>query len=292
MKFSTILVTALLSTTTTSVDAQTEDKGGRQLRGMAGITFGVPANIAPELIEEALDVGVPLKTIMSLSNNARLFLLAQTSSSSATTTTTNNNNNGRSLQKSSQQQYHAFANKDDKYLSNRATMAMSTAVLATFRDPEGKIDSELFNRALQQGVPVETFLTSLTKLFEQRQRTLLETIQHTTRRLLSLQTTRELRQQQALPPDDLVEPDVLSNQAMRALSRAVLSGYRSATGEMDEHLVEAAVEAGAPRQLIMDVMAKTMQDTKTPISSSSSQTTDESLSVKADEQSLDESNEH
>mmetsp|Transcript_13147 Transcript_13147/g.19335 ORF Transcript_13147/g.19335 Transcript_13147/m.19335 type:complete len:352 (-) Transcript_13147:196-1251(-) len=260
LTLSFIIASSHASFTGEEVPIVRTDFSNRQLRGQAGKMLGNPADINPQIIEDALEVGVPLKTIMHLSNTVRVLRSKGASIHIAPfstfgrklaneAATPDNNNNDKTFK---QEQYQ-------EYVTNRGSRALSKAVMSAFRDPEGRVDPELLNAALGEGVPVETFLRSLSKLFEQKQRSLLKRIDDVARRCL--QGNHAGRKLIQTPQNDFLEPDAISVTGMKLLAKAVLSGYRSVTGEMDEHLVEAAVQEGVPRELMFEVLKKTRRDT-------------------------------
>lgn len=272
MKLSLFLWTLLA----TSAAGQQEDVR-RQLRGLAETT-SANMMLRSESLDAALDAGVPIHTLMQVTNAGRQLVNAVTETPNAFENDNGDFSAGRALkgkkvvgaeEKEEEEGkvdqpagYKIVKTKQRPYLSNRATIALSQAVLSAFRDPNGNADPQLIQRALEEGVPMETFVNSLTSLYDKKKQQLLKSIESTTRRLAQKQRPKTLGTLESTT--DFVEPTALPNEAIQALARAVLSGLRN-NGIMDPKLVNGAIAKGASQELIDEVIAMTRKDTgKTP----------------------------
>mmetsp|Transcript_10796 Transcript_10796/g.16581 ORF Transcript_10796/g.16581 Transcript_10796/m.16581 type:complete len:294 (+) Transcript_10796:103-984(+) len=263
MKLSLVLWTLLVTSAAGQEDVH------RQLRGLAETTS---ANmiLRPESLEAAMDAGVPMHTLMQVTNAGRQMLnsVTETPNAFANDNGTSDSSAGRALkgkkvdsnvelkEEEEPAGYKIVKTQQKPYLSNRATIALSKAVLSAFRDPNGNADPQLIQSALEQGVPMETFVNSLTSLYDKKKQQLLKSIEVTTRKLAI--RTKTLGDVESTT--DFVEPTALPNEAIQALARAVLSGLRN-NGEMDPKLVKNAIAKGASQELIDRVMAMTRKDT-------------------------------
>jgi len=150
------------------------------------------------------------------------------------------------------------------YTSNRAIIALSKAVLSGFRNPNGEMDEQLYFEAIEAGAEPDQIHETLATMMKKAKREY-----HYTKSTpeISEQKVEELddagvvvvntvvlvehKKEEEKEKEELEKPKSLSNRAMNAITRAALSGYRSASGLVDPNLMAQAIKLGASRKLVM-----------------------------------------
>lgn len=163
-------------------------------------------------------------------------------------------------------QYSGYKPKARWNLSTQAHVALSRAVMSGFRSPTHTIDPKLVEAAEKEGVSAELIQESLDVMLKQRSKKKggKDNKSDEVEKKEEDSDANKSRGQKFLP-----------DTAIKALSRAVLSGYRSETGEVDPELMQKALDLGASKKEILDsvekMRSKKSSSTKSSSSSGSSQ---------------------
>mmetsp|Transcript_29016 Transcript_29016/g.43841 ORF Transcript_29016/g.43841 Transcript_29016/m.43841 type:complete len:260 (+) Transcript_29016:74-853(+) len=125
-----------------------------------------------------------------------------------------------------------------------ARSLLANAILSLIRQKDSRAapSSVDFDRAVQAGIPSD-MITKLAQEAYDKMQTGQLTIQQIERDM------QALVQQQQEDDNTPAEPG-LSDQGLKLMSKAVLSGFRSTTGEIDPDVMEQAIQAGATREQV------------------------------------------
>mmetsp|Transcript_25383 Transcript_25383/g.38495 ORF Transcript_25383/g.38495 Transcript_25383/m.38495 type:complete len:546 (+) Transcript_25383:119-1756(+) len=218
----------------------------------AGIPADLIQNLAREAYQKVTEEGVPVKQI----EDDMAALRKQE----------------KEEQKQKQQpQYSGYQPKARWNMSTQAHVALSRAVMSGFRSPTHTIDPELVEAAEKEGVSPELIQESLDVMLKQRSKKKEEKDNK------SEEVEKDEEDSDTKTPGQKFLPDT----AIKALSRAVLSGYRSETGEVDPELMQQALDLGASKKEILESVKKMRTKKSSSKSLSSSGSPEESPNLRS-----------
>jgi len=163
-------------------------------------------------------------------------------------------------------------------MTTEAHVAMSKAVLNGFRSPDARIDPQLMEDALNLGVERDAIMQSLNKML------LLKNPSHGKENRQQQEQQQEQQQTQTTTtaqatPKYNVRDGKMTMKGVKALSKAVMSGFRSSTGTIDSQYFDEALREGVSPEEIDEALNTMLQKKFKPLaaavvdSSSSSSST-------------------
>eukprot|EP00547_Thalassionema_nitzschioides_P018547 CAMPEP_0194243056 /NCGR_PEP_ID=MMETSP0158-20130606/8400_1 /TAXON_ID=33649 /ORGANISM="Thalassionema nitzschioides, Strain L26-B" /LENGTH=463 /DNA_ID=CAMNT_0038978269 /DNA_START=41 /DNA_END=1432 /DNA_ORIENTATION=+ len=168
-------------------------------------------------------------------------------------------------------------------LSARATTALSKAVLSAIRNKEDKIDPKLMDEAIEAGASRDSIFQALDNAlrykkpassFQEPSLSFNNEANSVSNRFMEIDEAIEAGIQEAQKIEEQkkeldhnkqkattrsgTKPE-LSYRATKALSKAVLSGFRSKEGKVDPKLMDEAIKLGASRDRIFAALGNALQ---------------------------------